>query len=704
MKQLFYIIGIVLLNSCSTESLNLESTNMNPFFTEYDTPYQIPPFKKIKDEHYMPAFNQGMKEQLEEIGSITNNLESPSFENTIVELERTGKTLDKVSNVFFNLNSSNTNDQMDAIAKEISPKLSAHRDNIFLNRKLFERVKIIYEQKNNLDLNTEQKRLVEETYKYFIRSGAQLNSTSMRELTEINQELSSLSVQFDQNLLKETNEGFHLLIEEEKQLEGLPSDFKDQAAKLAESEGHPGKWMFKPTRVSMYPFLTYSTQRDLREKLYNSYIKRGDNDNERDNKNLAIKMVDLRTQRANLLGYETHADFVLENTMAKNTSRVKDLLDQVWEPGLARAKKEAEDMQELIQQEGGNFKLAAWDWWHYSEKIRQLKYDFSEEEIKPYFSETKVLQGAFDVATKLFDITFHERFDLPKYRENIRTFEVKNISGKVIGIFYTDYTIRSNKGGGAWMNTFRSQSKFDGVQLPLVMNTCNFPPPNEDGISLLSFEQVTTLFHEFGHALHGLLSDATYPSLSGTNVTRDYVEFPSQMMENWAREPEVIADYAKHYQTNQPMPLELLDKISKASKFNQGFATTEYVAASYLDMAWHTNKEKVEDANQFENKTLSDLGLIEEITSRYRSTYFAHIFAGGYSMGYYSYLWTEVLEADAFQPFKEKGIFDKETANKLKKYVYSAGNTDDLMTQYVRYRGSEPEIEPLLEKRGLNEF
>ncbi|MCS5543890.1 MAG: M3 family metallopeptidase [SAR86 cluster bacterium] len=704
MKQLFYIIGIVLLNSCSTESLNLESTNMNPFFTEYDTPYQIPPFKKIKDEHYMPAFNQGMKEQLEEIASITNNLESPSFENTIVELERTGKTLDKVSNVFFNLNSSNTNDQMDAIAKEISPKLSAHRDNIFLNRKLFERVKTIYEQKNNLDLNTEQKRLVEETYKYFIRSGAQLNSTSRGELTKINQELSSLSVQFDQNLLKETNEGFHLLIEEEKQLDGLPGDFKNQAAKLAESEGHPGKWMFKPTRVSMYPFLTYSTQRDLREKLYNSYIKRGDNDNERDNKNLAIKMVDLRTQRANLLGYETHADFVLENTMAKSTSRVKDLLDQVWEPGLARAKKEAEDMQELIQQEGGNFKLAAWDWWHYSEKIRQLKYDFSEEEIKPYFSETKVLQGAFDVATKLFDITFHERFDLPKYRDNIRTFEVKNLSGRVIGIFYTDYTVRPNKGGGAWMNTFRSQSKFDGVQIPLVMNTCNFPPPNEDGISLLSFEQVTTLFHEFGHALHGLLSDATYPSLSGTNVTRDYVEFPSQMMENWAREPEVIADYAKHYQTNQPMPLELLDKISKASKFNQGFATTEYVAASYLDMAWHTKKEKVEDANQFENKTLSDLGLIEEITSRYRSTYFAHIFAGGYSMGYYSYLWTEVLEADAFQPFKEKGIFDKETANKLKKYVYSAGNTDDLMTQYVRYRGSEPEIEPLLEKRGLNEF
>jgi len=454
----------------------------------------------------------------------------------------------------------------------------------------------------------------------------------------------------------------------------------------------------------MYPFLTYSTQRDLREKLYTSYVKRGDNDNENDNKDLAIKMADLRVQRANILGYDTHADYVLEDTMAQNIGRVKNLLDQVWEPGLARAKKESEEMQELIQQEGGNFKLAAWDWWHYSEKIRQLKYDFSEEEIKPYFSEVKVLQGAFDVATRLFDITFHERFDLPKYRDNIRTFEVKNLEGEVIGIFYTDYTIRSNKGGGAWMNTFRSQSKFDGIQIPLVMNTCNFPPPNEDGVVLLSFGQVTTLFHEFGHALHGLLSDATYPSLSGTNVTRDYVEFPSQMMENWAREPEVIANYAKHFQTDEPIPLELLDKISKASKFNQGFATTEYLAASYLDMAWHTLEDKVEDANVFERQTLDDLGLIPEIASRYRSTYFAHIFAGGYSMGYYSYLWTEVLEADAFEPFKEKGIFDKETADKLKKYVYSAGNTDDLMTQYVRYRGAEPKIEPLLKKRGLDKF
>ena len=698
------LITLILLTFFGFSCSNTSEDSMNPFFTDYEAPYQIPPFEKIKEAHYLPAFTQGMKEQLDEIDVITGNPESPTFENTIVELERTGKTLNKVADVFFNLLSSNTNDEMDAIAAEISPKLSAHSDAISLNKKLFNRVHEVFEQRNELGLNTEQNRLVEETHKGFIRSGVQLDEPSMEILTQINQELSSLSVQFDQNLLKETNEGFSLIVEDEKQLDGLPEDFRDQAAKLAEANGHAGKWMFKPTRVSMYPFLTYSTQRDLREKLYNSYIKRGDNDNEKDNKDLAIKMADLRLQRSNVLGYKTHADFVLEDTMAKNTGRVKNLLDQVWKPGLARAKIEAEEMQELIQQEGGNFKLAAWDWWHYSEKIRQLKYDFSEEEIKPYFSETKVLQGAFDVATKLFDITFHERFDLPKYRDNIRTFEVKDLDSNVIGIFYTDYTIRSNKGGGAWMNTFGTQSKFDGVKIPLVMNTCNFPPPNEEGFSLLSFEQVTTLFHEFGHALHGLLSDATYPSLSGTRVTRDYVEFPSQMMENWAREPEVIAEYAKHHKTNEPIPLELLEKISKASKFNQGFATTEYVAASYLDMAWHTLDDQVEDANVFEKKTLDELGLIPEITSRYRSTYFAHIFAGGYSMGYYSYLWTEVLEADAFEPFKQKGIFDKETADKLKKYVYSAGNTDDLMTQYVRYRGSEPKIEPLLEKRGLDEF
>jgi len=520
-------------------------------------------------------------------------------------------------------------------------------------------------------------------------------------LTEINQSLSSLSVQFDQNVLKETN-GFSLIIDNEEQLSGLPEEEIRLASELAKSEGHEGKWVFKPTRVSMYPFLTYSDQRDLREKLYDSYIKRGDNSNESDNKNIIKEMVALRTEKAKLMGFENHADFVLDNTMAKTTERVDGLLQKIWKPGLARAKREVEEMQKLIQEEGGNFKLASSDWWYYSEKIRQSKYNFTEEEVKPYFSEENVLAGAFDVAEKLFEVSFIERKDLPKYRDDIRSFEVKDADEKTIGIFYTDYTLRPSKGGGAWMNSVRSQSTFDGNQLPIVFNVCNFPPKNKEGVSLLSFEQVETLFHEFGHGLHGLLSQATYPSLSGTRVTRDYVEFPSQMMENWAREPEVIKTFAKHYKTGEAIPDELLNKIAAAGKFNAGFETTEYVAAALLDMAWHTNETEIQDVNDFEDTSLEELGLIPEIESRYRSTYFGHIFAGGYSSGYYSYLWTEVMEADAFEPFREKGLFHKETADKLKKFVYSSGNTDDLMTQYVRYRGSEPNIEPLIKKRGLD--
>jgi len=697
MKKLTMFLLIMALFTSTSNTAH----SANPFFTDYETLFQIPPFEEIKMEHYKPGFEQGMKEHLDEINDITANTAAATFENTFVALERTGKTLDKVSDVFFNLLSSNTNDQMDSLAQEMSPKLSAHSDSILLNKDLFHRVKSVYEKRKSLSLNLEQTRLIEETHKYFVRAGVQLDENSMERLTEINQKLSSLSVQFDQNLLKETNEGFILVIDDKDQLHGLPKDVVDQASALAESENHSGKWLFKPTRPSMYPFLTYSTERNLREKLYNSYIKRGDNDNERDNKNIAIEMSALRIERAKLLGYKTHADFVLEDNMAKNTKRVNALLDKVWEPALSRAKQEVQEMQELIDSEGGNFKLAAWDWWHYSEKIRQNKYDFTEAEVKPYFSERKVLEGAFDVANKLFQISFTERFDLPKYRENIRSFEVKNNNGDTIGIFYTDYTIRPNKGGGAWMNTFRSQSKFDGIKIPIVINVCNFPPLNKDGVSLLSFGQAETLFHEFGHALHGLLSDATYPSLSGTRVARDYVEFPSQLMENWANEPSVVQSYAQHYQTNESIPAELLKKISRASKFNQGFATTEYLAASYLDLAWHTLEEKVEDANAFEKEILQNLGLIPEIASRYRSTYFAHIFAGGYSSGYYSYLWTEVLDADAFELFKEKGLFDAETANNLKTLIYSSGNTRDLMDQYRKFRGSDPKIEPLLERRGL---
>lgn len=674
---------------------------MNPFLNDYETPFKIPPFEEIEFAHYEPAFDIGMKEHLKEIEEIANNQQEPTFENTIEAMERSGETLDKVANVFFNLLGSNTNDDMDALAMKISPKLSAHNDSILLNKELFKRIKELFDNKGSFNLTTEQNRLLEETYKRFIRSGANLDNQSMERLTQINSSLSSLSVQFDQNVLKETN-SYSMVIENEEDLDGLPAEEIRQASLLADSEGQSGKWVFKPTRVSMYPFLTYSTQRDLREELYNSYIQRGDNNNEYDNKEIIAEMISLRKEKASMMGFDSHSDYVLDNTMAKTPENVNKLLQTIWNPGVEKAKGEVEEMQKLITDEGGNFKLAAWDWWHYSEKLRQEKFDFKEEEVKPYFSEDKVLAGAFDVAQKLFDITFTERNDLPKYRENIRSFIVEDLNKKVIGIFYTDFTLRPNKGGGAWMNTFRSQSKFDGEIIPIVINVCNFPPENADGVSLLSFEQVETLFHEFGHGLHGLLSDAQYPSLSGTSVTRDYVEFPSQMMENWAREPSVIKTFAKHYETGETIPEDLLNKISAAGTFNEGFATTEYVAAAHLDMAYHTDQGLIEDIDKFEDETLNDLGLIPEIESRYRSTYFGHIFAGGYSSGYYSYLWTEVLEADAFEAFKDKGLFDKETADKLKKYVYAAGNTDDLMTQYVRFRGKEPEIEPLLKKRGLN--
>ena len=674
---------------------------MNPFFEEYETPFKIPPFEKIKFEHYEPAFMQGIDEHQKEIIKIAQNEKEPTFENTLEALESSGKTLDKVANVFYNLLGSNTNDEFDALAVKMSPLLSAHNDKILLNKELFERIKILKSNEPSLKLSDEQKRLLDETYKRFQRAGANLDQEAMIRLTEINSSLSSLSVQFDQNVLKETN-GYSLIIDDPDDLQGLPDEEIRQASLLASSEGHDGKWVFKPTRVSMYPFLTYSEKRELRENLYKSYILRGDNDNDFDNKEIIKKMVALRKEKANLMGFETHADYVLDNTMAKTTQNVNKLLDTVWNPGIEKAKGEVEAMQEIIIEEGGNFKLEAWDWWHYSEKLRQEKFDFKEEEVKPYFSEDKVLKGAFEVAEKLFEITFTERDDLPKYREDIRTFVVEDFNNQVIGIFYTDFTQRPNKGGGAWMNTFRSQSKFEGKTIPIVINVCNFPPKNVDGVSLLSFEQVETLFHEFGHGLHGLLSDVNYPSLSGTAVTRDYVEFPSQMMENWAREPEVIKTFAKHYITGETIPDELLAKISEAGTFNEGFETSEYVAAAHLDMAFHMEKDSIEDIDAFEDETLKNLGLIPEIESRYRSTYFGHIFAGGYSSGYYSYLWTEVLEADAFEAFKQNGLYHKETADKLKKYVYSSGNTKDLMEQYVKFRGKEPDIQPLLEKRGLN--
>ena len=678
----------------------MTKATQNPFFSEYDTPFQIPPFEKIYPQHYLPAFEQGVEELDAEIDKIVDNPQPPTFENTIVAFEQSGKRRDRVTRVFFNLLSADTNDELNDLAPIISSKLTEQRDRIFLNRKLFNRVEELVQKADSLSLNTEQARLLNEIYKWFIRAGVRLGTEQSARLQEVNKKLATLSITFRQNLLQESNNNF-IVVEDAAQLQGLPSGLLSQAAKLAGEEGHPGKWLFKPNQATLYPFLQNATQRDLREALYSAYIQRGNNNNEFDNKATIKEIVALRIEKANILGYATHADYVLENKMAKSADRVKQLLDRVWQAALVNAKKELRDMQDLVDAQQGGFQLAAHDWWFYAEKIRQQKYAFSEADVRPYLDASNVLNGAFDVANKLFGIRFIERFDLPKYRQEVRSFELQNQAGKTIGIFYIDYYTRPSKRGGAWMSSFRIQNNLDGGEIPIVLNVCNFPPPVDGEPSLLSFGQVKTLFHEFGHGLHGLLSNVTYPSLAGTSVPSDYVEFPSQIMENWGAEPAVIKSYAHHYQTGEAIPDALLGQVAKASKFNQGFKTTEYVAASYLDLAWHSLSEPVDDVLEFEKATLTDAGLLPEIASRYRSTYFAHIFAGGYSAGYYSYMWTEVLEADGFQLFKDKGIFDADSADKLYRYVYAAGNSDDLMTQYVRYRGAEPNITSLLQKRGL---
>jgi peptidyl-dipeptidase Dcp len=673
----------------------------NPFFTDYDTSFKVPPFDQIQEEHYLPAYLEGMSRQQQEIETIVQASEPPTFENTIEALERSGALLTKVSDVFDNMTSAHTNDELQRLDKEIAPLLSAHFDDILMNSNLFERVEAVYAEKDDIDLTGEQKMLLEEYRKDFVRGGAKLAEAEKAELRKINEELAVLSIRFGENILKEDN-AFELVIETEGDLSGLPEAAIAGAAATAEDRGHKGKWVFTLHKPSMIPFLQYSEKRDFRERIFKAYINRGNNNNELDNKEVLAKMASLRAVRAGLLGYETHAHYILEENMAKNPDNVYDLLQQLWKPGLVMAKKEAKDLQALIQEEGKDFELRPWDWWFYAEKLRKAKYDLDDEQLRPYFKLENVREGAFAVANKLYGITFEERTDLPKYHEDVKVFEVKDSDGSHLGIYTADYFPRESKQGGAWMNSFRKQSRLDGEVAPIICNVCNFSKPTGGKPALLSFEEASTLFHEFGHALHGLLSDCTYHKLSGTAVPRDFVEMPSQIMENWASEPEVLKMYARHYETGEPIPQELIDKIKQASKFNQGFTTVEYLSASFLDMDWHTLTEAGElDALDFESESLEKIGLIPEIVVRYRSPYFNHIFSGGYSSGYYSYIWAEVLDADAFQAFKETSLFDPETAGALRKLL-AAGGSEDPMALYKRFRGAEPKIEPLLEKRGLN--
>ena len=711
MKKLLYV-GLILIISC--EQKTEMNPNINPFFQKWTTNHQVPPFMDISNEHYMPAFMKAMEENLAEIDLIISNTDRPTFANTIEELERSGKLLTKVQRVFSNISSSNTNQKLQELQRDLSPMLSAHYDKIILNENLFNRVEAVWNDRETADLTDEQSKLLEDTRKQFERSGALLDDVEKKQITKINSKISQLSTSFGQNLLAETN-GFELILEK-SDLDGLSdaialaafeaaSQKMNKAESEEEKEKYRDKYIFTPHRSSMYPFLTESTRRDLREKLYNSYIMRGDNNNDTDNKNIASQIAKLRAERAAIMGYKTHAHFILEDNMLKTPEEVYELLLQLWEPALKRAKAEVSDMQIVADAEGQDFEIAAWDWWHYAEKVRKKKYDLDESAIKPYLSLDNVIKGVFTTTNKLWGINFREIFDIDLYHPDARIWEVTDKDGTHLGMFIGDYFTRSNKRGGAWMSSFKGQSNLDGRERPIVVNVCNFPAPVGDNPALLSFENVVTLFHEFGHAMHGTLTNVTYGSLAGTSGPRDFIELPSQLLEHWASEPEVLKSFATHYETGESIPDELIEKLLKAAKFNQGFINTEYLAASLLDMEWHTITalEAQKDSNELEKNYFKKIGLIDEIASRYRTTYFAHIFSGGYSSGYYSYIHAAVLDSDGFEAFKEAGdVFDPELSLKLRQNIYEKGSTKEAMVLYENFRGRKPVIEPLLKVRGLD--
>lgn len=708
-KRILTVIAIVafFLNACNNENKNKKDSNMkdNPFLKKWSTPFQVPPFDKIKTEHFMPAYKEAMRQQKEEIEAIVNNDKKPSFENTILAYDQSGKLFKKVDNVFDNLRGANTNDELDTIAREVTPLISKHRDDIAMNKELFKKIKAVYDQRNDIGLDDQQKRVVEKYYQDFERRGANLNKEDQDKLRQINEELSMLRLKFGENLLAETNKNFKLVIEDEKDLAGLPQAVVENAASSAKEFGMEGKWVFTLQKPSMIPFLQYAENRDLREKLYRGYFMRGNNDNEFDNKEILAKMANLRVEKAKLLGFDSYADYVIDINMAKTPEKVDEFLMKIWKPALEVAKTEANDMQKRIDEEGGDFELAPWDWWYYAEKIRKQRYDLDANEVKPYFSLQNVRDGMFHVANQLYGITFEKREDLPLYHKDVETFEVKEEDGQHIGILYLDYHPRSSKGAGAWCTHFRSAGYDWEKQKPIdpvVSVVCNFTKPTSDAPALLTFDETETLFHEFGHALHGLFTEGKYRRTAG-RVQRDYVELPSQIMENWAADPEVMKQYAKHYKTGEVIPDAIIKKLQKSSHFNQGFATVEYVAAALLDLTYHNLEQKMDfDVLDFEKQAMDIIGLIDEIIPRYRSTYFAHIFDGGYSAGYYVYIWAAVLDSDAFKAFKESGnIYNKELAASFRKHCLQECGQDEGMAQYVKFRGEEPSIDPLLEKRGL---
>lgn len=690
-KTVFILAASCMMYSCTTK------TESNPFFTEFQTEYGVPPFDKIKLEHYEPAFLKGIEEQNQNIKAITENTEAPTFENTIVVLDNSAPMLDRVSAVFNNMTEAETTDSLTALSIKLAPLLSEHSDNISLNQELFKKVNAVYQQQGSLNLSTEQKRLLDKTYKSFVRSGANLDANKQARLREINKELSTLGLTFSNNILNENN-AFQLFVDKREELAGLSDGFIQSAAAEAKAAGQEGKWLFTLHNASRLPFLQYAENRPLREKLYKAYINRGNNNDKNDNKKIITQIVGLRLEKANLLGFDCFSNFVLDNTMARNSATVMDFLNNLWSYSLPKAKAEAADLQKLMNKEGKGEKLEAWDWWYYTEKLRKEKYNLDEEQTKPYFKLENVRDGAFAVANKLYGITLTRKEGVPVYHPDVEVFEVKDADGSQLGIFYADFFPRPGKSGGAWMSNYREQK---GEIRPLICNVSSYTKPVGDTPSLLTMDEVETLFHEFGHALHGLLTKCTYKGISGTNVVRDFVELASQINEHWATEPEVLKMYAKHYQTGEIIPDSLITKILNQKTFNQGFMTTELLAAAILDMNLHNLKDVNNlDVLAYEKEAMNQLGLISQIAPRYRTTYFNHII-GGYAAGYYSYLWANVLDNDAFEAFKKNGIFDKTTANLFRSNVLEKGDSEDPMVLYKNFRGAEPNQEAMLKNRGM---
>ena len=699
-KLLTMMTVCTLISACSSEK-----KSENPFFTDYKTPYKIPPFEQIKHNHYLPAFKKGIEQVNREIEAIISNSQQPTFENTIIPYNFKGELLTKVSNVFFNLNETEKDEKMQEIAQIVYPMVSEAQDNILMNQKLFKRVKTIYDSRSNQNYNQEQLRVIEKIYSDFIRSGANLDEKQRARLKEINSRLATLQQNFGNNMVAETNTNFLLVIDNMEELAGLPEPIIEAAAETAHEMNYEGKWVFTLQKPSWIPFLQYSENRKLREKIYRAYFMRGNNNDAFDNKEIIIEQVTLSAEKAEILGFETYAQYIIDENMAKTPENVTSFLMNVWTPALKRAKQELSEMQKIVDKSSNKYKIESWDWWNVAEKLRKEKYDLDESELKPYFELTNVRDGMFWVATKLFGITFESFPNTPKYNTDNDVFEIFEADGIPIGILYLDYHPRNGKGAGAWCTAFQegTYSKTGERIHPIISIVCNFTKPTAELPSLLTWDEVETLFHEFGHALHFLFADGNYRRTAG-DVPRDFVELPSQIMENWASEPLVLKQYARHWKTDEVIPDHLIQKIVNSQLFNQGFSVTEIVAASLLDMEWFLLKkgDNVTDVIDFENTLINKIGLIPEIIPRYRSTYFSHIFGGSYMAGYYVYLWAEVLVADAFAAFVESGdIFNRDLATKFRKYCLSEVGNDDPMTQYQSFRGKKLSENHFLKKRGL---